>query len=217
MAYVDWKLKLRRLSACSCDYGCPCEFNARPTRTPCEGTEAFEIIEGYFGAVRLEGLRVISIYRWPGAVHEGGGIVQGVIDERATDDQRDALFQILGGEEQEPYTMFNIYNSTIETEYDPLFRAIEFEWDIQARKGRFAAQDVCEATFEPIRNPVTQAEHLALIKLPQGFEFREAHMASSTFWTKGPLSQDHAKRYGFLTVSAFGPHGIIEAESYPNG
>jgi hypothetical protein len=217
MAYVDWKLKLNRLSACSCDYGCPCEFNARPTRSPCEGTEAFEVAEGYFGDLRLDGLRVISIYRWPGAVHEGGGITQGIIDQRATEAQREALFTILSGKEQEPNTMFNIYGSTIEKEFDPVFTPIEFEWDIKARTGRYAAEGICEASFMPIRNPVTNAEHHALIKLPQGFEFREALMVSSKFWTKGPITQDHNNRYGFLTISTFGPYGIIEEESYPLG
>ena len=69
MTYVDWKIKTRRLAACSCDYGCPCEFNARPTRVPFEGVEAFEIVEGYFADVRLDGLRVAGVYRWPGPVH----------------------------------------------------------------------------------------------------------------------------------------------------
>jgi hypothetical protein len=69
----------------------------------------------------------------------------------------------------------------------------------------------------PIRNPVTNAEHHAIIKLPQDFEFREALMVSGKFWTKGPITQDHNNRYGFLTISTFGPYGIIEEESYPLG
>ena len=31
MAYVDWKIKGPKIASCSCDYGCPCEFNGRPT------------------------------------------------------------------------------------------------------------------------------------------------------------------------------------------
>ena len=40
MAYTDWTIKTKQIGACNCDYGCPCEFNASPTRTRCEGTMA---------------------------------------------------------------------------------------------------------------------------------------------------------------------------------
>ncbi len=57
MAYVDWMIKGPKIASCSCDYGCPCEFNAPPTRAPCEGLECMRIEEGYFADVRLDGLR----------------------------------------------------------------------------------------------------------------------------------------------------------------
>jgi hypothetical protein len=114
-----------------------------------------EIDEGYFGSVRLDGLRFAGTFHWPGPVYEGKGSYQAVIDERITDDQRDALFTILSGEEQEPTTVFNIYGSTIETEYEPIFAPIEFEWDMEARTGWVSVPDVLEARYEPIRNPVT--------------------------------------------------------------
>ncbi|MFQ5913890.1 MAG: DUF1326 domain-containing protein [Nitrospinota bacterium] len=217
MAYIDWMIKVKRLVSCSCDYGCPCEFNAPPTRKPCEGVEAYEIIEGYFGDVRLDALRFAGVYRWPGPVHEGGGAYQGIVDERSTEEQRDALFKILSGEEQEPTTVFNIYGSTVDREFDPVFARIEFEWDLEGRTGRMAVPNVLEASLESIRNPVTGAPHRALIKLPEGFEFREAEMASSTFWSAGAITQNHKDCYGFLTYAAYGPYGVIEEQSYPLG
>ena len=48
MAYVDWKIKGPKIASCSCDYGCPCEFNGRPTHGMCEGLEAHLIEEGWF-------------------------------------------------------------------------------------------------------------------------------------------------------------------------
>jgi hypothetical protein len=166
MACVDWMIKGNKLGTCSCDYGCPCEFMALPTRVPCEGVEAMEIVEGYFGDVRLDGLRFAGTFRWPGPVHEGHGIFQAVIDKRATEEQVDALFKILGGEEQDPTTGFNIYGATIETELDPIFTEITFEWDLAGRTGRIFVDGLCDANFEPIRNPVTGAAHRAVIDLP---------------------------------------------------
>jgi hypothetical protein len=80
MAYVDWMIRTKQLGTCSCDYGCPCEFNAPPTRLPCEGVMALEITEGYFGDVRLDGLRIAGVYHWPGPMHEGDGTWWSIID-----------------------------------------------------------------------------------------------------------------------------------------
>lgn len=217
MAYVDWQIRVKRLVGCSCDYGCPCEFNGRPTHGDCEGVEGFDIVQGHFGDVRLDGLRVAGIFRWPGPVHEGNGAYQPILDRRADEAQCDALFKIMSGEEQEPTTMFNIYGSTIDQEYDPIFADIEFQWDLDNRTGRLSVNGVLDAAFEPIRNPVTGAPHRALIKLPEGFEYREAEMASSTFRSQGEIDQQHRNCYGFLTYATYGPYGVIEQQSYPNG
>ncbi len=39
MSYVDWMIKGPKFTSCSCDYGCPCEFNALPSNGVCEGLE----------------------------------------------------------------------------------------------------------------------------------------------------------------------------------
>lgn len=216
MAYADWKLKAKRLVACNCDLGCPCEFMGLPTKGHCEGVEALEIVEGYFEDTRLDGLRVAGVYRWPGPVHEGKGTYLPVIDPRATEEQQDALFKILGGEEQEPTTIFNIYGSTIETELDPVYTDIVFEWDIESRHARTAVDGVLDCTMEPIRNPVTGEEFRALIRLPGGFEFRDAEMVASSFKADGPLPMDETRRYGAIFLVTYGPYGIVEEETYPN-
>lgn len=210
MGYVDWMIKGPKIASCNCDYGCPCEFNAPPTNDVCEGLEAMEIEEGYFGDTRLEGLRFAASYRWPGPVHEGGGIVQGFIDARADEAQRKALTQILSGFEQEPTTAFNIYGSTIETEYDPVFAPIEFAYDMESLTGSFAIAGHLELQLAPIRNPVTGKPHRAIIHLPEGFEFRKAEMASGTFIGTGDIKFDHKNCYGFLAHVAYGPYGVID-------
>jgi hypothetical protein len=216
MAYVDWMIRTKQIGTCSCDYGCPCEFNAPPTRVPCEGVMAMEITEGYFGDVRLDGLRIAGAYRWPGAVHEGKGTWWSIVDKAASEEQVEALFKIMGGEEQEPTTGFAIYGSTIEHEPDPIFADIEFEWDLEGRRGRFVVTDVLEADIEPISNPVTGESHFISIHPHDGFEFREAEMASATFWSKGEVELSHAKRFAAISYVSYGPYGVIPDESLPN-
>ena len=121
----------------------------------------------------------------------------------------------MAGKEQEPTTAFAIYGSTIENEPEPVFADIEFEWDLEGRKGRFLVTDVLEAKIEPIKNPVTGAPHFMSIHLPDGFEFREAEMASATFWSKGELEQKHSGRFAEIFFATYGPYGVIEEESHP--
>jgi len=214
VAYLDWMIKGPKLAGCNCNYGCPCEFNAPPTDPNlCEGLEAMDIEEGYFGDSRLDGLRFGAIYRWPGPVHAGGGIVQGVIDARADEAQRQALFAILGGKEQAPTTAFAIYGATIAKELDPVFSEIDFAADIASGRGRFSVPGLFECTLEPIRNPVTGQISRAAINLHSGFEFRGAEMASATFRGTRELKMQHAARYGFLTYVAYGPQGLIAEHS----
>jgi hypothetical protein len=168
-----------------------------------------EVSEGWFGDVRLEGVRFGAMYRWPGAVHEGKGVVQAIIDSRISEPQKTALFKILGGEEQEPNTCFNIYNSTIEKELDPITATIDFAADVGEARGHLRVDGVIDLELEPIRNPVTGEPHRARIVLPTGFEFREAEMASSRFKVDGGLTFAHSGRYGLLFQAAYGPHGII--------
>jgi hypothetical protein len=68
-------------------------------------------------------------------------------------------------------------------------------------------------SLEPIRNPVTGSWHKAQIRLPEGFEFRCADMASGTFEGSGEIAFRNAGCYGFLTYAAYGPYGLIEKES----
>ncbi len=217
MACVDWKIKTKSIGACSCDYGCPCEALAPPTRTLCEGVMALEIAEGNFGDVRLDGLRVAGFYRWPGAVHEGGGTWGSIIDKAASEAQTEALFKIMGSEEQEPTTGFVIYGSTIENEFDPVFADIEFEWDLQARKGQFSVAGILAADIEPIVNPVTGEPHFMSVYLYDGFENRGAKMARASFWSKSKVAQQHNKRFSMMFYTTYGPHGIIEEEIQPRG
>src|SRR5262245_65579273 len=102
MAYADWMIRTKVIGTCSCDYGCPCEFNAPPTRLPCEGVMAMEITEGHFGDVNLDGLRVAGVYRWPGPRHEGCGTCWSISDKRPSEQAAHALAPSLPGTAPRP-------------------------------------------------------------------------------------------------------------------
>lgn len=210
MSHVDWSIKGPELATCNCNWGCPCQFNALPSHGDCRAAVAMRIDEGHFGATRLDGLHWVSLLAWPKAIHEGHGEAQTIIDERADAQQRDALLKILAGEETEPgATFFNVFVTTIEKVHPPLFKRIRFEADAAARVGRFAVEGIVEARGEPIRNPVTGAEHRARLVLPHGFEYIEAEFASSTTKAAGPIALDWTSGHGHFATLHLTPRGPV--------
>ena len=57
----NWRLTGTVLVACNCDWGCPCNFNARPTTGKCEGGWTWHVDKGSSGGITLDGLN-FSVY-----------------------------------------------------------------------------------------------------------------------------------------------------------
>lgn len=173
---TPWRILADETGTCNCAWGCPCQFNALPTRGRCEALVVVRIREGRYGATKLDGLTFAAAYWWPGPVHEGNGIVQLAIDERASGDQRTALLNITSG--KEGCTFFEIFAAVVSTVLDPVYAPIELSSDREKRVAELKVPGFGEFRIEPIRNPVTGEEHRAIIKLPNGFEYKEAEMAN---------------------------------------
>ena len=185
---IDWMIRGPEIATCNCDYGCPCQFNALPTKGNCRAAVAMRIDEGHFGDVKLDGLRWAATAAWPGPIHEGHGEILPIVDVRATEKQREALLTIMSGNETEPLaTFFAVFAAMIDTVHPPVFKAIDFEVDVRNAKGHFAVKDVVEANVQPIKNPVTGASHHAKVVLRHGFEYAEAEYASGTTSSPGPI------------------------------
>ena len=208
MTAIEWSIKGPHFVNCNCDYGCPCQFNALPTYRTCLAVIAWQIDEGYFGDVPLNGLRAVNTYAWPGAVHEGDGSMQSIIDERADPHQRTALAAILQGEGAEPgIIMLQIYRAMCPTVHPPLFAPIELAIDVAGRTARLGVPGLVETTVEPILNPVTGGEHRARIDLPLGKEYQLAEVASGTTRSTGAVPLRFANRHAHLVYNALTSQG----------
>jgi hypothetical protein len=183
MPDVAWMIKGREFIHCNCDYGCPYQFNARPTHGNCHAVGGIEITEGHHGNTKLDGLKVACVLAWPGAIHEGKGHVTPIVDQRATPEQREALLRIMSGEDTEPgATFFQVFATTYETVNEPIFAEIDLEVDVDGRTARLNVPGVIDARGEPIVNPATGQPHRARIDLPNGFEYTVAEIGRG--WTK---------------------------------
>ncbi len=209
MASIDWSIKGPHFVNCNCDYGCPCQFVALPTHGKCEALGAWRIDEGHFGDTRLDGLCTINTWAWPGAIHQGNGTMQSIIDERADDAQRAALEAILQGEGAEPgATMLTIYRAMCTTVHKPLFKPIELAIDVASRKAQLKVAGLVETAVESLKNPVTDAAHHARIDLPFGKGFHQAEVASGTTKATGAVALEFANSHAHFVENRMTSRGI---------
>lgn len=209
MATIDWRIEGPHVVNCNCAYGCPCQYVALPTDNTCKAVVGFRIDKGYFGDTRLDGLLAANIYSWPNPIHEGNGSMQSVIDERANDAQRAALAAILQGEGADPgSTMLQIYRTMCTTYHPPVFTKIALQIDMDARKASLSIPGIAETQVEPLKNPVTGAEHRARIDLPNGKEFRVAEVASGSTRASGTVSFEFARRHAHFAAATLTSGGI---------
>ena len=101
MTGQTWKLSGDYIESCNCDYLCPCIYTnpqGPATHDNCVALLAFQISQGHFGDVALDGLTFAFIIRSGRVMADGGWVFACVIDEAADSAQRDALSAIVGGQ-----------------------------------------------------------------------------------------------------------------------
>lgn len=176
---TKWHIRGTYVLGCNCDYGCPCNFNARPTAGFCQGCIGFQVDEGAYGEVRLDNQKVFLAVKWPAAIHEGNGVGAIYIDEGATSQQREGLLQIVSG--QAGGLPFSILSSTFARVLEPRFVKIDLK--VAGQNTEVKIDGRVGISFQPIRNAVTKAEAFPKVVLPQGFIFKEGEQyALKEFW-----------------------------------
>jgi len=178
------------LIACNCDWGCPCNFNARPSRGYCQGGWIWMIDTGQVDDVTVSGLGAAVFAKWPGAIHEGGGRATCYIDARADEQQRAALTRVVHGEVGGPWGLFiKTYNLAAPV-------AAPFDVQLAHHGSRATIGDRVRLELQKIRNPVTQAEVHPEIVLPEGLVVKRGSLAASTvFRVNDELALDHSGQY----------------------
>jgi hypothetical protein len=187
----SWALKGTVLVACNCDYGCPCNFNARPSHGKCEGGWTWHVQDGVFDGVRLDGLNFSLYVNWPGAIHEGNGEALILVDERADDRQRQAIGTLLSGQVGGPW---GTLAWTWPTVHGP--KPVAYEIELNGIATRIRAGDSLDVVSTTIKNPVTGAEVHPAVVLPEGIIMKHADLGcSSVFRLRDVVSMDHTGQY----------------------
>ena len=79
----DWELHGMRIHQLQLCLWLPLPVQRPALEGHCQAIIFFRIDKGQFGGAKLDGLNMAIAVKWPGAVHEGRGTLQPIIDERA--------------------------------------------------------------------------------------------------------------------------------------
>ncbi len=207
---VLWEVHGMEFGNCNCSYGCPCQFNALPTHGHCQAVAFFRIDRGHFDGAPLDGLHMALAVRWPGAVHQGGGTFQPIIDRNADEAQRDGLLSILTGRDTKPMaTFWAVFAAMCSTIHPPKYAAFSVEMDMQARRARCSAEGAATGRGEPIVNPVTGLEHRVGIVMPNGFEFERNEVGRGWSASEGDVVLNLSDSYAHWCELHFNQDGRI--------
>jgi hypothetical protein len=166
---TEWRMAGTYFKSCNCAPGCPCDFMSRPTYEECTGFIGMRVTEGSFDGIPLDGAKWVVAFHWPGPLHEGNGTVKPYFDRETTDEQRDALGQILTG--QVGGSWFEVLASIVTEVKEPAVVPIDFQ--VSGKQGEIRVGEAMENRFEPIKNPVTGDEESVQVRIPGGMEYSE--------------------------------------------
>lgn len=95
-----WQIEGDYMETCNCDFLCPCITSSladTPTEGDCKAAIALRIDKGHKDSIPLDGLSLVIMLQSDGAMSNGNLKVGLIIDDRATDDQAQAIAEICSG------------------------------------------------------------------------------------------------------------------------
>ena len=210
MSFVEWNVQGLEVINCNCNYGCPCQFNSLPSHGHCRAHMWMHVERGHFGDVKLDDTRFGVIAAWPGAVHQGNGTHQVIVDDRLTPEQKSALETIAKGKETEPgKVVWFIYAAMSKTFLPTLTARINLAADMEAREATVSVPGILDGSVSPIKNPVTGLPHRARVTLPMGVEFTDAEYASGKAKSQGAIEIDFNGTHAHFARFHWSTHGVV--------
>ena len=204
---TTWSFEADYFTACNCDWGCPCNFNARPTEGRCMGWGAWNVLKGQFGATSLGGARFALYYKFPGLVEQGHGTACAYVDSRAPEGQQKALAAIATG--QAGGGIFELFGKQLADTWLPTkFVPIEFEFTDGA--GRVRIEGFAEAESELLSYPDGTVIR-PWLELPHGIEYKRGLMTNAKrwWWRDDELLGTYANKYGAVARVRFTEQGCV--------
>lgn len=142
-----WKLTGTYFEACSCDIACPCTFLSAPTTGECNALVGWHIDNGTLDNVNLNGLNVALAVHSPGHMLEVKWQAAIYLDDKASDEQKDALTKIYTGQVGgHPFILVSFVGEVLG------IKSVPIEFEANGKQRRLKIADVAEVEIEGIQD-----------------------------------------------------------------
>lgn len=165
----QWKIAGEYFESCNCDVVCACLVQNAPPRGRCDAVMAFQVDDGQYGEVSLNGLKtaVMISFPGPGKMRDGNWTVALYVDGDASPDQLEALTNIFSGKAGGPMAMISGLISNFLG-----VKTVPIEFTISGNRRQLSIPEVMEIDIEAITGRdgnepvwVTNAAHPVSSKL----------------------------------------------------
>jgi hypothetical protein len=173
------------IEACSCDVNCPCWIGEDPDLGYCYAIVAYGIERGRIRDVDVSGLNLVLCCNIPGNVLAGNWQIVALVDERGSEDQRNALLAAFTGQLGGP--LGDLWEALIGevkgVEFVPITHQVE------GGSGALRVPGLVETEMEPYRGPdgsITTLQNSVFSTVP----------GSPAWLAKASISRVNLPQYG---------------------
>lgn len=94
---MGYHLEGRLLEVCTCNILCPCWVGENPDNGTCDGVLSWQVDRGTVNGVDVSGHNLTILTHIPGNILQGNWRVVVYVDDKATDEQQEALLNVWTG------------------------------------------------------------------------------------------------------------------------
>jgi hypothetical protein len=136
------------LEACNCDVLCPCWIGEDPDNGTCSSVVAYHFDQGSIRGIDVSGLTISNVVFIPGNVLAGNWTQVIFVDDRATDEQAQAIVDAFTGKLGGPLAdLAQLIGERLDVVRAPISH------EIQEGRGTLRVGDKVVAEMEPYRGP----------------------------------------------------------------
>jgi hypothetical protein len=152
---MAYQLEGSMLEVCTCNVLCPCWVGEDPDSGTCDSAMAYHFDNGNINGVDVSGLTLGFVIHIPGNILKGNWRTAVYVDEKATEDQEEALLNVFTGKLGGPVAdLAQLVGEVVSVERAPITHGVE------GVKGTLKIGQVAEAEMEPYKGPTGEVTTL---------------------------------------------------------
>ena len=145
---MGYHLEGKLLEVCNCEVLCPCWIGEDPDNGICQSIMAWNFEKGEIDGVDVSGLTIGAVVHIPGNVLDGNWKAAIYVDDKATDQQNEAILSVWSGKAGGPVAeLVQLVGEVVSAERAPI------QFDVEGGAGTVKIGDSAFAEMETYKGP----------------------------------------------------------------